>query len=61
MDVYRGDIKAEKNILRYALFVSFFPQLVAGPIERSKNLLYQLNNTDKINVWNYEKITRGGY
>lgn len=60
MDVYRGDIKAEKNILRYALFVSFFPQLVAGPIERSKNLLYQLNNTDKINVWNYEKITRGG-
>lgn len=60
MDVYRGDIKAERNILRYALFVSFFPQLVAGPIERSKNLLHQLNNTDKINVWNYEKITRGG-
>lgn len=59
MDVYRGDIKAERNILRYALFVSFFPQLVAGPIERSKNLLHQLNNTDKINVWNYEKITRG--
>lgn len=43
IDVYRGDIKAEKNILRYALFVSFFPQLVAGPIERSKNLLKQVN------------------
>ncbi len=42
MDVYRGDIYAEKNFLRYALFVSFFPQLVAGPIERSKNLLKQL-------------------
>ena len=39
VDVYRKEIKAEKNILRYALFVSFFPQLVAGPIERSKNLL----------------------
>lgn len=39
MDVYRGDIYAEKNFLKYALFVSFFPQLVAGPIERSKNLL----------------------
>lgn len=39
MDVYRGEIKAEKNIIRYALFVSFFPQLVAGPIERSSNLL----------------------
>lgn len=43
MDVYRGDIKAEKNFLKYALFVSFFPQLVAGPIERSKNLLKQVN------------------
>lgn len=42
MDVYRGDIYAEKNFFRYALFVSFFPQLVAGPIERSKNLLRQL-------------------
>ena len=43
VDVYRGDIKAEKNFFRYALFVSFFPQLVAGPIERSKNLLRQLD------------------
>ena len=32
MDVYRDEIYAEKNFLRYALFVSFFPQLVAGPI-----------------------------
>lgn len=42
MDVYRGTIPAEKNFFRYALFVSFFPQLVAGPIERSGNLLSQL-------------------
>ena len=42
MDVYRGEICAEKNFFRYALFVSFFPQLVAGPIERSGNLLKQL-------------------
>jgi len=42
LDVYRGDIYPEKNFFRYALFVSFFPQLVAGPIERSKNLLKQL-------------------
>lgn len=42
IDVYRGDIHAEKNFFQYALFVSFFPQLVAGPIERSKNLLKQL-------------------
>lgn len=43
MDVYRKDINAEKNFLKYALFVSFFPQLVAGPIERSKNLLEQVS------------------
>lgn len=42
MDVYRGDVATEKNFIDYALFVSFFPQLVAGPIERSKNLLPQL-------------------
>ena len=41
IDVYRGKTKAEKNFFRYALFVSFFPQLVAGPIERSGNLLVQ--------------------
>ena len=43
IDVYREEIYAEKNFFRYALFVSFFPQLVAGPIERSKNLLKQLS------------------
>ncbi|MBQ3655850.1 MAG: MBOAT family protein [Bacteroidales bacterium] len=41
IDVYRGSVKTEKNFFIYALFVSFFPQLVAGPIERSTNLLKQ--------------------
>ena len=59
VDVYRGDIKAEKNILKYALFVSFFPQLVAGPIERSKNLLNQIQNESEHKLWNYERITTG--
>lgn len=44
MDVYREEIEPEKNFLKYALFVSYFPQLVAGPIERSKNLLPQIVN-----------------
>lgn len=48
LDVYRKDIYAEKNFFRYALFISFFPQLVAGPIERSKNLLVQLAHPQKI-------------
>lgn len=59
IDVYRGDVKAEKNFFRYALFVSFFPQLVAGPIERSKNLLSQMNNIEKIKLWDANRITRG--
>lgn len=55
MDVYRGEIKATRNILKYALFVSFFPQLVAGPIERSKNLLGQFDREHKFNVENARK------
>ena len=43
IDIYRGEIEPEYNFFKYALFVSFFPQLVAGPIERSKRLLPQIN------------------
>lgn len=50
IDVYRGQIKAERNFLKYALFVSFFPQLVAGPIERSGNLLKQIHMPAKFNA-----------
>lgn len=56
IDIYRGEICAEKNFLRYALFVSFFPQLVAGPIERSKNLLVQLHEPHK---FDYENLRKG--
>ena len=59
IDVYRGDLKPEKNFLRYALFVSFFPQLVAGPIERSTNLLPQLRNVDKVKLWNGDRVRDG--
>lgn len=43
IDVYRNKISPERNLGKYALFVSFFPQLVAGPIERTGNLLPQLS------------------
>ena len=49
IDVYRQEIKPEKNFLTYALFVSFFPQLVAGPIERAKNLLPQFHHRHYFN------------
>ncbi|TXE12999.1 MBOAT family protein [Seonamhaeicola algicola] len=56
MDVYREDIKAEHNFAKYALFVSFFPQLVAGPIEKSTHLLPQLSKHYK---FNYERMKEG--
>ena len=59
IDVYRGTIQAERNILRYALFVSFFPQLVAGPIERSGNLLVQIQNIEHIKLWDFERVRNG--
>ncbi|MDR3049216.1 MAG: MBOAT family protein [Elusimicrobiota bacterium] len=56
MDIYRGEIAAEKNIAKYALFVSFFPQLVAGPIERSKNLLNQMTER---HYFDYDRVKNG--
>ncbi|MCI1930070.1 MAG: MBOAT family protein [Clostridia bacterium] len=41
IDVYREDVKPVKNYVVFSLFITFFPQLVAGPIERSKNLIKQ--------------------
>ncbi len=41
IDVYRGEIKATRNAVAFAVFIAFFPQLVAGPIERAINLLPQ--------------------
>ena len=52
IDVYRGEIAAEKNILRYALFVSFFPNVLSGPIERAGHMLPQFNNPPKFSYDN---------
>jgi D-alanyl-lipoteichoic acid acyltransferase DltB (MBOAT superfamily) len=56
IDVYRREIEAETNFFRYALFISFFPQLVAGPIERSQNLLTQLKTPAK---FDYDNLRKG--
>ena len=56
VDVYRKDIYAERNFFKYALFVSFFPQLVAGPIERSRNLLIQINQEHQ---FEFERVRSG--
>ena len=56
IDVYRGDFPAEKDPITFALYVTYFPQLVAGPIESPGNLLPQLT---KEHFWNKEDFFAG--
>ncbi|MDR1878209.1 MAG: MBOAT family protein [Bacteroidales bacterium] len=56
VDVYKRNIEPEKNFFTYALFISFFPQLVAGPIERAKNLLPQFRSP---HTFSTDKVTQG--
>ncbi len=56
IDIYRGALVPEKHFGKFALFVSFFPQLVAGPIERASHLLPQMSK--KMNM-NYANIVAG--
>ena len=57
-DVYRGTVRAERNLLNFALFQAFFPKLVQGPIERSGNLLRQIQNIGTLPVRDPERIRR---
>ncbi|MET4141630.1 alginate O-acetyltransferase complex protein AlgI [Pedobacter sp. UYP1] len=56
IDIYKGRIKAEKNFVDYSVFVSFFPLLVAGPIERATHLLPQIQ---KKREFDYTKTIDG--
>lgn len=55
-DVYYGKIKAEKNVVDYALFVSFFPQIMAGPISKASELLPQIK---RLNPFDYNVCKDG--
>lgn len=56
IDVYKGDVPAEHHFGYYATFISFFPQLVAGPIERTRNLLPQIKDE---HIFDYDQATYG--
>lgn len=49
IEVYRGNVKAEKNFMVYSLYVLFYPQLVAGPIERPQNIIHQIHEQKRFN------------
>jgi alginate O-acetyltransferase complex protein AlgI len=53
VEVYRGNQKAERNIIDYALYVMFFPQLVAGPIERPQRLIHQFKEKHYLTYENF--------
>ena len=55
-DIYYKKLKPTQNFVSFAAFVAFFPQLVAGPIERASNLLSQINNT---RVFKYAQASSG--
>ena len=56
IDIYRGQRKPERHLGKFAVYVAFFPQLVAGPIERAKTLLPQFG---EIHRFDYERAKRG--
>ncbi len=56
IDIYKKRIKAEQNLIDYAVFVSYFPLLVAGPIERATHLLPQIQRR---RIFNYEQAANG--
>ncbi len=56
VDVYKGVIKAERHLGVFAVYVSFFPKLLAGPIERGKSLLPQLHAETR---FDYDRVTSG--
>ncbi|MCB0377465.1 MAG: MBOAT family protein [Bdellovibrionales bacterium] len=57
-DVYKGKIKHTKNIVNFALYVSFFPQLIMGPIEKARRLLPQLESQRKVS---FRQLHEGVY
>ena len=58
IDVYKGTIKPETNILKFATYVSYFPQLVAGPIERASSFLPQLSKSNNLHLENLKNGLR---
>ena len=55
LDVYRNEIKVERDFIKVALYIAFFPQLVAGPIVKANDFIPQLYEPRNINLRNFEK------
>lgn len=55
VDVYRGTTAAEKHLLKYALYLAFFPKLISGPIERAGDILPQIHRGTRFSLQNLKE------
>ena len=55
VDVYRGTVPAEKNLLKYALFISFFPKVVQGPIEKAGDIIPQFDQRHSFDLMRFRE------
>lgn len=58
-DVYKGKLHSEKNLLHYALYVSFFPKIISGPIERAEGFLAQIRSCSGWRLWEAGRVRDG--
>ena len=59
VDVYKGKVKAERSLARFLLFITFFPKIIQGPIERSNGFLKQVNDLENRSRFEYKRVTNG--
>lgn len=59
VDIYNGKIQAERNIVKFLLFITFFPKIIQGPIERSTGFLMQISDIENRSKFNYQRIQNG--
>lgn len=58
-DIARGDIKAERNFIDYAIYITFFPKIISGPIERAGSFLKQVKESADVNLWDADRVYDG--
>ncbi|MCR5232564.1 MAG: hypothetical protein K6E53_01455 [Lachnospiraceae bacterium] len=58
LDIKKGSVKAERNLVRFALYMCFFPKFVSGPIEKAEDFLSQLDTVKKAKLFNEDRLSR---
>ncbi len=57
-DIHKGKIDAEKNIISFALFMTFFPKIPSGPIERAGDFIPQVSSLEKLKIWDLSRFSK---